>query len=69
MVRLLEMLRDRRDVLSRKVYERPVRRGLREMQPLVSTHPDNISRFADPPSKEEYPIAEDADEGTIDSAT
>ncbi|TFK79479.1 hypothetical protein K466DRAFT_592374 [Polyporus arcularius HHB13444] len=69
MVSLLEMLRDRRDVLSRKVYERQVRRGLREMQPLVSTHPDNISRFADPPSKEEYPIAEDADEGTIDSAT
>ncbi|RPD57235.1 hypothetical protein L226DRAFT_433533, partial [Lentinus tigrinus ALCF2SS1-7] len=60
---LLKMMRDGRDVLAQQHYSEGIRRVLRQMQPLVSTHPDNISLFAEiAPNMEEIPLADDAEE-------
>ncbi|KAI0700802.1 hypothetical protein C8T65DRAFT_741918 [Cerioporus squamosus] len=64
--KVLKQLREPRDILAADNFSEQARHAVRQMQPLVSTKRDHVAQFADPPSKEEYPIAEDADEGNLE---
>lgn len=64
---LLEQMRDPLDLYSDWRDPEGIPRALRQMQPLVSTHPDSISQFAHcEPNMSDYPLADHDEEEIVE---